>query len=249
MLEVKGIYKRFGEFVVLDGVDIKASNITLLIGPNGSGKTTLLNVISGIYKADAGEIFFNGKNITKLRPDQRYKLGIVRTFQIPQPLKKMTVLENLLFAVENPGENIAYAFFKKSWKEWEKKYVDKAFEILNFLKLDHLWNSESYKLSGGQLKLLELGRALMCDAKIILLDEPIGGVAPQLALEIFSTIKRAKEELKVEFLIIEHRLETALEYVDYVYALFNGRVISQGKPEEVIKDKKVIEAYLGETYA
>ncbi len=249
MIKVLNVTKRFGGLVALDNVSMNVRDITLLIGPNGSGKSTLVNVITGIYKPDSGRIYFKDMDITNLKPHERYKLGIVRTFQIPQPLKKMTVLENLLFTCQNPGESFIKSLIKKSWIKYEEDLIRKAFKILKFLNMENLWNYEAYKLSGGQLKLLELARAMMCDAKVILLDEPISGVAPKLAVDIFEKIRRIKEEYNISFLIIEHRLDIAMNYADYVYAIFNGKIISEGKPDEVINDNKVIEIYLGEKYA
>ncbi len=249
MIEVKNLTKKFGGLIAINNVTMKIKDITLLIGPNGSGKSTLVNVITGIYKPDSGRIYFNGMDITDLKPYERYKLGIIRTFQIPQPLRKMTVLENVLFVYPNPGESFLKAIRKSSWMSFEEKLVEKAFDILKFLKLDNVWDFEAYKLSGGQLKLLEIARALMCDAKVILMDEPISGVLPKLARDIFEMIKKIKKKFNISFLIIEHRLDIAINHVDYVYALFNGKIISEGTPNEIINDNRIIEAYLGEKNA
>ena len=213
------------------------------MGPNGSGKTTLINVITGVYRADHGEVIFEGKKITNKPPHEIYKLGIVRTFQIPQPLKKLTVLENLLIAGENSGENISKTL-GKSWLNEESQLVDKAFDILSFLGIDKLWDSEAYKLSGGQLKLVEVGRALMVDAKLIIMDEPIAGVAPALATTIFKKLIELKK-IGISFLIVEHRLDIVLKYVDNIYVMANGKVIAKGKEDEILRDKRVVEVYLG----
>ncbi|NPB00685.1 MAG: ABC transporter ATP-binding protein [Crenarchaeota archaeon] len=247
-LETKSLVKQFGGLRAVDEVSIKVpkKKIVLIIGPNGSGKTTLVNVISGVYKADGGKIFFLGKDITNKPPHIIYRLGLVRTFQIPQPLRKLTVLENVLLGqAYHPGENFVKALIYLTWLKREEELVEKAFKILEFLKLDHLWDQESYKLSGGQLKLLELGRALMADAKMMILDEPIAGVNPTLAHEIFRKIQEIRDRFDVTFLIIEHRLDIALKYVDYVYAMARGRVIAEGLPDEVVNNPAVIEAYIG----
>ncbi|MEM3061124.1 MAG: ABC transporter ATP-binding protein [Candidatus Bathyarchaeia archaeon] len=247
LLKTKNLSKFFGRLKALDQVDIeiKRNQITLVMGPNGSGKTTLINTISGFYKADEGKVFLDGQEITNSPPHEIYTLGIVRTFQIPQPLKRLTVLENLMIAEKNPGEGVLGSL-KYSWKRKEEELAERAFKYLEFLDLDHLWNVESYKLSGGQLKLLEVGRALMSGAKIILMDEPASGIYPKLAHELFSYFVRMKNELGITFLIIEHRLEIALPYVDYAYAMSRGRMISEGMPKDVLNDPLVIESYIGE---
>jgi len=247
-LETKSLIKQFGGLRAVDEVSIKVpkKRIVLIIGPNGSGKTTLVNVISGVYRADGGKVYFMGRDITNKPPHIIYRLGLVRTFQIPQPLRKLTVIENVLLGqAYHPGENFVKALFYLSWLKKEEELVEKAFKILEFLKLDHLWDQESYKLSGGQLKLLELGRALMADAKMVILDEPIAGVNPTLAHEIFRKIQEIRDRFDVTFLIIEHRLDIALKYVDYVYAMARGKVIAEGRPDEVVNNPAVIEAYIG----
>jgi len=248
ILRTEEVVKSFGGVKALKGVSIsvKEGSITMMIGPNGSGKTTLINVISGLYKPDSGKVFFNGREITGLSPHEIYRLGLVRTFQIPQPFTKLTVLENLLVVYpNNPGEKFLGALRRDKWRRIEEKVVEKAFRILKLLKLDHLWDQQSYKLSGGQMKLLEVGRALMSDAKLIMMDEPAAGVNPVLAHEIFRKFRELKDKLGVTFFLIEHRLEIALRYTDYVYAMANGVLVAEGVPETVMVDPQVIEAYLG----
>jgi len=248
ILRTEEVVKSFGGVKALKGVSIsvKEGSITMMIGPNGSGKTTLINVISGLYKPDSGKVFFNGREITGLPPHEIYRLGLVRTFQIPQPFTKLTVLENLLVVYpNNPGEKFLGALRRDKWRRIEEKVVEKAFRILKLLKLDHLWDQQSYKLSGGQMKLLEVGRALMSDAKLIMMDEPAAGVNPVLAHEIFRKFRELKDKLGVTFFLIEHRLEIALRYTDYVYAMANGVLVAEGVPETVMVDPQVIEAYLG----
>lgn len=249
ILSVKNVVKTFGGVRALNGVtlNVREGAITMIIGPNGSGKTTLINVVSGVYKPDSGRVFFQGRDITGLPPHEIYRLGAVRTFQIPQPFTKLTVLENLLVAYRgNPGESLVKSLFRESWEHVEEDAVEKAFRMLELLKLGHLWDQQSCTLSGGQMKLLEVGRALMSGAKLLMMDEPAAGVNPVLAHEIFARFRELKEQLGVTFLLIEHRLEIALKYTDYVYAMANGVVVSEGKPEMVMADPKVIEAYLGE---
>ncbi len=247
ILKTKNLSKFFYGLKALDRVNINVEKdkLTLIIGPNGSGKTTLINVISGLYKADEGQVLFNGMDITNKPPHEINWHGIVRTFQVPQPLKKLTVLENLLIAEQNPGERILNSLLKK-WVKKEEEIVEKAYNYLEFLGLDHLWDSEAYKLSGGQLKLLEIGRALMANAKLIVMDEPIAGVNPVLANNILDRITELKKQ-GITFLIVEHRLDIILKYVDHVYVMANGKVIAEGGAEEILDNKEVIEVYLGAT--
>jgi len=210
ILVVKGLRKTFGGLVALDDVNLvlKRGLMSMLIGPNASGKTTLINCITGFYKPDRGRVWFDGKEITNWPPHKVYKEGLVRTFQIPQPFQKLTVLENLLTAYRgNPGESFLKAPFRKSWVSEEKKAVDMAFKLLELLNLNHLWNKPATHLSGGQMKLLEAGRAIMSGAKLILMDEPVAGIHPTLAHEVLHYLTKMKEELGVTFLVIEHRLE------------------------------------------
>jgi len=227
-------------------IDVKEGKVTLIIGPNGSGKTTFINTVSGYYKADEGHVYFEGVEITNKPPHEIYRSGIVRTFQIPQPLKKLTVLENLLISVDNPGENIFHSI-TPSWNKFEEETVEKAFNVLEFLKIDHLWDSQASNLSGGQLKLLEIGRAMMTSAKLVIMDEPVAGVNPVLAESILERITDLKER-GYTFLIVEHRLDLVLPYVDYIYVMANGEVIAKGVEEEIMNNKDVIEVYLGDTY-
>lgn len=249
LLKTDNVKKKFGGVVALNGVSVsvKKSTLTMIIGPNGSGKTTLINVISGIYKPDEGKVEYNGLNITGKPPHEIYKMGIVRTFQIPLLFTNLTVLENLLVAARvNEGEKFLNAILKTKWLKREEELVEKAYRILELLNLDHLWNQPVFKLSGGQMKLIEVGRALMSDPQLVLMDEPIAGVNPKLAHEIFDYIVYLKSKLNLSFLIVEHRLDVALQYVNYVYAMHRGRVVAEGSPEEVLENHEVSKAYLGE---
>lgn len=246
MLSIQNLRKSFGEIRVLNGVslDLPEATMNLLIGPNGSGKTTLVNIICGFLKPDEGRILFKGEDITGKPPHEIYNMGVVRTFQISQPLKKLSVLENIMIARRNKGEGISKSL-GNSWVREEREVMEKAFNILKFLELDHLWHHEAEKLSGGQLKLLEVGRALMADAKLIIMDEPIASVAPALSHKILKKLKELTR-LGITLLVVEHRLETILEYADTVYAMVGGKIIARGAKEEVISNQEVIEAYLGE---
>ena len=168
------------------------------------------------------------------------------TFQIPQPFQKLTVLENLLTAYRgNPGEGFLKAPFKRSWSDEEEKATIMAFKFLDLLDLAHMWDKPATNLSGGQMKLVEAGRAIMSGAKMILMDEPAAGIYPKLAQEVFYYFTEMKTKLGVSFLVIEHRLELILSYVDHVYAMARGQLVSEGNPEAVLNDPVVIESYLG----
>ena len=316
ILSIRDVAKSFGSLRALDGVslDIEERKVVILIGPNGSGKTTLINVISGLYKPDAGKILFQKKDATGLPPFKLYDMGLARTFQIPALFWKLTVLENLLVAQKgNPGESFFKSlkisglrswsdffrpwrdtasgwkmvrgraqvtsqnresprrktiirvknsfkffesfvrvtvspwrdFFTPAWQENEMQTAAKAARILRLLGLSRVWDQPTYLLSGGQMKLVEIGRALMSDAKLLLLDEPVSGVNPTLAHEIFSRLLTLRDELGLTFFIVEHRLDVALQYVDQMFVMALGKVIASGLPKEVVKDKRVIEAYLG----
>ena len=248
ILSISGIKKNFGGLNVLDGIDMKLDEGKLyqLIGPNGSGKTTLINVISGLLKPDGGKIIFNKTDITKFDLFNTYKTGLVRTWQIPQPFENLTTLENFLVSSPvNSGESFLLAPLKSKWSDSEKEITDKAMGIMEMINLVKQKDVKSKNLSGGQQKLLELGRAMMSSAKMILMDEPIAGVNPTLAHTIFEKISEICKNQKITFLIVEHRLDIALRYAEYVFALDKGKIIVDGNPDYVVKHPKVIESYLG----
>lgn len=248
ILTVTNITKKFGGLTALDDVSLSLprGKMALLIGPNGSGKSTLVNVITGVYKAERGRIFFDGVDITNLTPHAIYSLGLARTWQIPQPFMTLTVLENLLVAEKgNPGEGVFSSLLRKRWEKFEEESVERAYKILKILKLDHLWDRQAHGLSGGQMKLLETGRALMSGAKMIMMDEPAAGINPVLAHEVFTHLREVNRKLGITFLLIEHRLDIAVPYVDHVYAMHQGKIIAEGYPTEVLNNVLVIESYLG----
>ncbi len=244
-LETRSLSKSFGGLRALQQVSIGVAegSITLVIGPNGSGKTTFINVVTGFIPADSGRVLLFGQDITNLPPHEVFRRGVVRTFQNPHPLKKLAVLENLLIAEPGYGDSVLHSF-SRAWVEKEKRLVEKAFGILSFLGIEHLWDEQAMNLSGGQLRLLEIGRALMCDARVVIMDEPIAGVAPALAHSILKKL-RELAQLGISFLIVEHRLDIVLDYVDLVYVLANGRIVAEGKGEEILKNPRVVEVYLG----
>ena len=259
VLSIRDVTKSFENLLALDRVSMEVAErkISILIGPNGSGKTTLINVISGHYNPDSGKVFYRGQDVTGVPPYKLYGMGLARTFQIPALFWKLTVLENLLVAEKNnPGESFVKAvlptgirslkkFITPMWRNNEERAVEKASRILDLLGLSKVWDRPAFVLSGGQLKLVEIGRALMSDAKLLLLDEPVSGVNPTLAHEIFSRILKLRDELGLTFFIVEHRLDIALSYVDQMFAMALGRIIASGPPDDVLSNKTVIEAYLG----
>ena len=246
-LSVQNRTKKFGEFKAVNdlSMDIEKGKITLIIGPNGSGKTTMLNCITGLLDYDNGEVYFQGENVTKAKTHKLVEMGMVRTFQISSPFTRLTVLENMMVSYgKNSGESFVHSPFSKKWIGQEKDSIEKAYRVLELLEITRLADDPAYTLSGGQLKLLEIGRALMTDAKMIIADEPAGSVSVPLAEKIFSHITDLSRKNGVDFLLIEHRLDVVSKFIDQVIAMDRGSVIAQGPPEEVFEDLKVIESYL-----
>ncbi len=249
ILILKNVCKSFNGLEVVKNVSLKVKekSITGLIGPNGSGKTTLFNLISGIYKIDNGKIFFNGERIDNLEPYKISNKGIIKSFQIPRLLKKLTILENMLIAAKNiKGEEILNVFNKNNWRKIEEENIKKALSILEFLELKELRNSLPTNISGGQLKLLEIGRALMCNPRILLLDEIIAGINPILAEKIFKKIIELRDNFNITFFIIEHRIDFLFDFAEYIFVMDKGKIIAEGSPKEIINNEKVMEAYIGE---
>ena len=248
MLTVENLAKEFDGLTAVNDLNftVEPNTISGLIGPNGAGKTTTFNMIAGHLKPSSGKIYFDGKEITNLRPHQTFQLGIVRTFQIPRPFSGMTVLENLTMVPRNQiGEKI--------WNNWlrnnavareEQQIREKANGLLEFLNLSDLQNEYSGNLSGGQLKLLELGRALMSDPKVILLDEPAAGVNPTLLEEIIDRIRDIHRQ-GVTFLIIEHNMELVMRLCSSILVMAEGDILMRGAPEEIRSDPRLIDAFLG----
>ncbi|HDJ89897.1 MAG TPA: ABC transporter ATP-binding protein [Thermoprotei archaeon] len=249
ILELKNISKSFGGLKAVNNVslEVEEGSITGLIGPNGSGKTTLFHVILGILRQDDGKIFFMNERIDNLPPYERFKRGLVMTFQNPRLFHGMTVLENSLISPKNQrGEKIWWAPLRFKWIRQELGLAKKAYKTLDFLDIAMISQNFSSNISGGQMKLTEIARALMAEPKMLLLDEPAAGVAPKLARDIFKHIVELRDEYGLTFFIIEHRLEILFDYVDQVFVMHRGEIISSGRPDEIVKDPKVLEAYLGE---
>jgi len=249
ILSVRDIRKYFGGIKAVDGISLNVApnRITGLIGPNGAGKTTLFNVISGLYKADAGEIYFKGERIDNLSLHQTFQKGLCRTFQISRELKLMTVLENLMLVPpDQEGERI--------WKTWltsrlvrrqENEIREKALEALDSVGLLHLKDEYASNLSGGQKRLLELARTMMADPELILFDEPGAGVNPIERRTLAEHIRRlVSEEGKTVFLI-GHEMELVMDVCDPIIVMDRGRKLCEGSPEEISCDPQVLEVYLG----
>ncbi|MDW7740437.1 MAG: ABC transporter ATP-binding protein [Bacillota bacterium] len=247
MLVTENVTKAFEGLVAVNNVNIvvKENTFTMLIGPNGCGKTTLINCCTGILKPTSGRVLFGDIDITGWKPHEIYKVGFVRSFQIPLPFIGLTVLDNILGTIRNSGEAPFRAPSKRSWVEEEEKNILWAMEVLSKVGLDKYWNLPSGALGAAQLKLLEVAKGLASGAKLIALDEPIGGVDPASAHEILSHVAELKEKENLTFLVVEHRIDIAAPFADYVYAMDLGNIISEGTPDKVLTDPKVIEVYLG----
>jgi neutral amino acid transport system ATP-binding protein len=248
LLAAKGLCKTFGgvKAVQQAGIEVALGSITGLIGPNGAGKTTFFNLLSNFIHADSGQIELNGQKIHNLQPHQIARLGMVRTFQVAKALSRMSVLENMLLgAKDQAGE--------KFWQVWmqpkqtqiqQRELKEKAMSILTCIGLSTKANDYAGGLSGGQRKLLEIGRALMADPKLILLDEPAAGVNPRLIEDICGHILNWRQE-GMTFLIIEHNMDVIMTLCDRVWVLAEGTNLVDGTPNAVQNDRRVIEAYLG----
>ena len=247
-LEVTNLKKSFGGLKAVDvqSLNLNKNELTSIIGPNGAGKTTFFDLISGFQDSDEGKVYLNKKNITKSQPYSIARLGMIRTFQLTKVFDRMTVLENMMFSASTVNND---SFIKSlirlpSQKTIEKNIKEKSFEVMKDLNIDHMANSYARELSGGQKKLLELGRSIVNDPDILLLDEPLAGVNPKLAEEILQIILNLSEK-GISILMVEHNIEAVMKISQRVVVFAEGMVIADDKPENVRTDEKVIEAYLG----
>jgi ABC-type branched-subunit amino acid transport system ATPase component len=249
ILAAFSLKKGFGGILALNDCSIRVEegSIVGLIGPNGAGKSTLFDVISGFVPPDAGSILFSGREILGQPAHKIARLGLVRTFQIPRSLMRMTVLENMMLgAQEQAGEKIYTPLIRRHRvKTQERNIRKKAEEILEFFDLLRMKDEYAGSLSGGQKKMLEMARALMANPRLLLLDEPFAGVNPALADRLIERIKILQEK-GLSMVIIEHAIPYVLALSDELYVLNKGAVLARGRPEEVISDRRVFEAYLGE---
>lgn len=249
MLSIENLNKHFGGVHAVRDCSLKIAEgtITGLIGPNGAGKTTLFNMIAGELKPTSGRIVYDGEDIAGLPTHQMFHRGIVRTFQIPHEFAKMTVLENLMVVPPaQPGEHIFNNWIARARvREREEQVRDRAEEALRFLSISHLRDERAGNLSGGQKKLLELGRTMMTDAKLVLLDEPGAGVNPTLINKIRDMIAELRESRGYTFCVIEHDMDLIESLCDPIIVLAEGQVLTEGSMDEVRNNEAVLDAYLG----
>ena len=249
ILEIKNLSKYFGGLAAVSdcSIKVKRGTITGIIGPNGSGKTTLFNLIAGNLKSSAGNVLFNNENITDVPSYELFSKGLLRTFQIAHEFTNLSVLENLMMVPGNQsGEKLMNTFLRPSLVAQEEELIkNKAKEVVDFLNLGHLSNELAGNLSGGQKKLLELGRTMMVDAKLVLLDEVGAGVNRTLLKDLGTAIEKLNKEKGYTFCMIEHDMDFISRMCDPVIVMSDGAVLFEGSPEEVKKNEKVIESYLG----
>lgn len=248
LLEIDDVTKTFGGLTAVDGASftVEEGSITGLIGPNGAGKSTLFNCITGFHAIDSGRVLHRGEEIQDLSPDGIARRGVGRTFQTPKTFRGMSVRENLAFAATGQtGENALGVFLQSGTVDAEEDAIqDRVDDTLEFLALDHLGDEYASGLSGGQRKLLELGRVLMMEPDILLLDEPLAGVNPALGEELLDRLNELNDRGRT-ILFIEHDMDVVMTHCDRVVVLHNGSTLATGSPSLVQEDERVAEAYLG----
>jgi branched-chain amino acid transport system ATP-binding protein/neutral amino acid transport system ATP-binding protein len=248
ILEVRGLRRSFGGVVALDGLDltVRRGTVTALIGPNGAGKSTAFQCISGVIRPDAGQVLLEGQPITGRRPDRITRAGLVRSFQIARGIPRLTVLENLLlYGPAQPGEGVVRALLSPAAaRRREEALRARAQAIAGRLNLSRVLDNQAAALSGGQKKLMEIGRALMAEPKLLLLDEPVAGVNPTLSAEIAQHIAHLREE-GMTVLVVEHHMDFVASLCDPVIVMAEGRRLAEGGFRAVADDPRVQEAYMG----
>ncbi|MEY4401130.1 MAG: hypothetical protein RL072_995 [Actinomycetota bacterium] len=247
IVTASGVVKTFGGLraVDVDKLEIRRNKITALIGPNGAGKTTFFNLLTGFDKVDAGTITLDGEEITGTPPHRLAAKGMVRTFQLTKALAKLSTIENMkLGALNQRGEKFWSALIPGSWTKQEREVEARADAILQRFNLTHMRDEFAGTMSGGQRKLLEMARALMTDPRIVMLDEPMAGVNPALAQSLLELIKALPAEGRT-VIFVEHNMDVVQEISDWVVVMAEGRIIAQGTPSEIKKNKAVVDAYLG----
>ena len=252
ILEVRNVVRDFGGLRALDNcaLSVAPGSITGLIGPNGAGKTTLFNLVSGALSPTKGEIVFDGHRIDGMMMHRTFALGLMRTFQIPREMKRMTTLENLMLVPAGQTGERLWASWFAPWRvaREEREVEARALNVLEFVNLAHLADEYAGNLSSGQKKLLELARTLMAEPRLVLLDEPAAGVNRTLMRDLSASIRRANAERGVTFVIIEHDMPVVMTLCDPIIVMANGAVIAEGSPSEIQSNPMVLEAYLGSAY-
>ncbi len=249
LLEVRSLTRSFGGVRAVDeaSFDVEAASITALIGPNGAGKSSLFNIVSGFLRAERGTVRFAGRALRRQTPHRIARAGLVRTFQTPRTLTKLSVLENVLLAApHHPGERLVRVFATPRFARSHEAIAEReARRLLELVRLDRHADDYAGTLSGGERKLLDFARVLMTEPRLILLDEPMAGVNPTLGAQLLEHILELREQHGVAFLLIEHDLDLVMRASDTVVVMNEGRILTVGTPDEVRRDERVVDAYLG----
>lgn len=249
IIDVRGVTKHFGGLTAVSNcsLSVAGGSITGLIGPNGAGKSTLFNMVAGTLVPDAGQVIFDGEDVTGLKPHELFHKGMLRTFQLAHEFSHMTALENLMMVPsDQPGESLINTWLRPSMVAENNLAVrQKANEVIDFLKLGHVKSELAGNLSGGQKKLLELGRTMMIEAKVVLLDEVAAGVNRTLLQDLAGNIERMNKELGYTFFVIEHDMDLIGRLCDPVIVMAAGEVIAEGPMEEIRQNPEIVEAYFG----
>ncbi len=249
IVEVSRVSKKFGGFLAVNDCSLQVArgSITGLIGPNGAGKTSLFNMVAGTTIPSEGKIFFDGEDVTGLAPHVLFGRGMLRTFQIAHEFSHMSALENLMMVPgDQPGEHLLDVWLRPSLvRDRELEVRQRANDVIDFLKLGHIKHELAGNLSGGQKKLLELGRTMMVEARLVLLDEVAAGVNRTLLKDLAHNIERMNRELGYSFFVIEHDMDLIARLCDPVIVMAQGRVIAEGPMEEIRRNPEIIEAYFG----
>jgi branched-chain amino acid transport system ATP-binding protein len=249
VIDVRNVSKNFGGLAAVSNCSLKVArgSVTGLIGPNGAGKSTLFNMVAGNIKPDSGHIFFDGQDVTGLKPHELFSRGLLRTFQIAHEFSNMTALDNLMVvAAGQPGESLITTWLRPGLVASRDLAVrQKANDVIDFLKLGHVKNELAGNLSGGQKKLLELGRTMMVDARAVLLDEVAAGVNRTLLQDLAGNIERMNRELGYTFFVIEHDMDLIGRLCDPVIVMAQGEVIAEGSMAEIRANPAIVEAYFG----
>jgi branched-chain amino acid transport system ATP-binding protein len=250
MLVVDGMQRWFGglQSVAVEHLEIESASVTSLIGPNGAGKTTLFNLLTGFDRPDTGTCAFAGGDVTRWPTHRLARAGMVRTFQLTRSMTRLSVVENVKLSAQNQqGERLLRAPFRRSWRRQERLIEERAMQLLDRFGLTRMAHEYAGTLSGGQRRLLELSRALMLEPRLLMLDEPMGGVNPALSETIMEHLRQLAAE-GMTILLVEHDMDMVMGVSDWVVCMAEGRLISEGRPATVAGDPVVIDAYLGAGY-